>query len=271
MTDEQLIESWLHDRPANTRSAYKTDIAQFQAFLKGRSLARLTLEDMQAFSTQLQQRQLKDTTRRRKLNAVKSLYSFAVKQGYVPLSPAAAIRMPKTNPNLAGRILTPDAVKQLIEAAESDRDRLFLLLMYAVGARVSEICALTWRDFVRQANGKTQVTIVGKGGKARSVLVPESVWRQLQGLRGSNLFGGGRLFPFSRQSGHSLIKRAVENANLDPGISCHWLRHCHARHALDGGARIHVVRDTLGHSSIAVTNWYLESMPDESSSDYLAL
>jgi integrase/recombinase XerD len=63
----------------------------------------------------------------------------------------------------------------------------------------------------------------------------------------------------------------VRESSLNEKISAHWLRHAHARHAIEAGAPIHVVRDTLRHSSIAVTNAYLESFPDQSSADYLNL
>jgi integrase/recombinase XerD len=52
-------------------------------------------------------------------------------------------------------------------------------------------------------------------------------------------------------------------------VSCHWLRHAHASHALDRGAPIHLVQATLGHSSISTTGRYLHARPTESSSSYL--
>ncbi len=266
-SDDRLIESWLHDRPDNTQDSYGRDIAQFRAFVHPSALAEITLEAIQRYSTHLQERNLKNSTRKRKLNAVKSLFTFATQQAHIPFNVAAAIRLPKTNPNLAGRILTQEAVMALIKAGATERDRTFLLLMYAIGARVSEMCGLTWRDFTHRSNGIVQVTILGKGEKLRSVIVPPSVWEQLQLIRTSC----ERVFPFSRREAHNIIKRAVKSAGLDPKVSCHWVRHCHAIHAIANGAKIHVVRDTLGHSNISVTNWYLESMPDESSSDYLGL
>jgi integrase/recombinase XerD len=265
LTDDELIESWLHDRPHNTQDGYRRDIRQFRKLI-GKSLTTTTLEDIQRFSTYLQQADLKETTRRRKLNAVKSLFSFATRQAHTPANIAAAIRLPKTHHNLAGRILKRDETLRLIESGTTERDRLFLLLMYAIGARVSEMCALDWENFSEQSSGKIQVTIQGKGEKMRTVLVPLSVWVKLQSLQGES-----RLFPFTRQEAHSIIKEAVKRAGLNPKISCHWLRHCHARHAIEGGAKIQIVRDSLGHSSISVTNAYLESFPDESSSDFLAL
>jgi integrase/recombinase XerD len=68
---------------------------------------------------------------------------------------------------------------------------------------------------------------------------------------------------------HKIIKQAAAAAGLSEKISLHWLRHSHATHALSKGAPISLVRDSLGHSNISVTNVYLESNPNDGSSNYL--
>jgi integrase/recombinase XerD len=264
--DAEVIAAWLHDRPKSTIESYQIDTRQFFRVVD-KSLKDITLEDIQRFSTELQQRNLRESSRKRKLNAIKSLFTFAANQQYIPFNVAAAIRLPRTNESVAGRTLKKDDVMRLINSAATEQDHLFLLLMYAIGARVSETIAVTWDDFTEQGSGKIQITIRGKGDKVRSVLVPDSVWQQLQILRSDR----DKLFNLTRQQAHILIKQAVKNAGLNPKISCHFLRHSHCRHALDGGAKIQIVRDSMGHSSLQVTDRYLQSFPDESSSDFLGL
>jgi len=48
-------------------------------------------------------------------------------------------------------------------------------------------------------------------------------------------------------------------------ISPHWLRHAHASHAIDGGASLPEVQETLGHGNIATTSGYLHARPGSSS------
>ena len=48
-----------------------------------------------------------------------------------------------------------------------------------------------------------------------------------------------------------------------------WLRHVHASHAMDRGAPVHLVKETLGHANIATTGRYLHTRPTDSSSLYL--
>jgi integrase/recombinase XerD len=54
-------------------------------------------------------------------------------------------------------------------------------------------------------------------------------------------------------------------------VSPHWRRHSHASHALERGASVTLVRDTLGHSSLAITSLYTHAKPSESSALHLAV
>src|SRR6516162_7133172 len=69
-------------------------------------------------------------------------------------------------------------------AAPSKRDRVLLEVAYAGGLRVSELTALTWADVLPRDGDRVQLSILGKGGKVRQVLLPEIVSRALLSLRG---------------------------------------------------------------------------------------
>lgn len=263
-TDATVIEMWLHGRSKRTIESYQTDIKQFLEFVD-RPLIEVQLEQIQAFAKSLEKRGLKLTSQARKLNAVKSLFSFATSQQYLPIDVAAAVKTPKISTNYAGRILKREEMDLIIQSAATERDRLFLLITYAIALRASEACNLKWSDFTVRGDGKVQVTITGKGGKTASVIVPIKVWEQLQALESNT----DRIFPFNRRTAHNIIKKAVKNAGLSDKISMHWARHSLARHSLEAGCPIHVVRDTLRHSNLATTNFYVESFPDQSASDYL--
>src|SRR6185295_10555531 len=93
----------------------------------------------------------------------------------------------------------------LIRAAPSKRDRVLLEVIYAGGLRVSETVSLTWAD-VLPRDDRVQLSITGKGGKVRQVLLPEIVSRSLLSLRGDA--GDGDPLFRSRMGGH-LTERAV--------------------------------------------------------------
>jgi integrase/recombinase XerD len=77
--------------------------------------------------------------------------------------------------------------------------------------------------------------------------------------------------PLDASQAWRIVRAAAKAAGIDRIVSPHWLRHAHASHALDRGAKVTVVRDTLGHSSIAVTDRYAHARPGESSGLSLAV
>lgn len=281
--DRHLVTLWLHGKSPRTQEAYLRDINQFVDFID-RPLRRVKLEDLQRWSDELEQRGLADATRARKLAAVKSLFSFGHKIGYIVFNVGAAVSTPKVKDDLAERILPRHVVHRILAMAEKLRDAVLLRLFYSSGGRVSELAALRWKSAIERqdASGKTtgQVALHGKGDKVRNVLLSASTWSELERLRRQERdsgFGnphdpifrsrkGGHL---SRQQLWLIVKRAAERAGCPEAVSPHWLRHAHASHALDEGAPVHLVKETLGHKSLATTSRYTHARPDDSSSTYL--
>jgi integrase/recombinase XerD len=257
----------------HTRRAYAADAGRLLAFLN-KPLASTTLADLQRWREHLGQGSLKPSTRNRALTAIKSLLSFAQETGYLAFNVGAALKLEPDRDSLARRILDEPTVARLIDAAPEGRDRVLLRLLYASGIRVSELCGLKWEDAQpRQESG--QITVFGKGGKTRTVLLKHSVWQQLLLLKndagaGAPIFrsrkGGGPLDPSQVRR---IVYAAAAKARLEQKVSPHWMRHAHASHALDRSAPIHLVQATLGHASVSTTGRYLHARPTESSSFYL--
>lgn len=68
-----------------------------------------------------------------------------------------------------------------------------------------------------------------------------------------------------------IVKAGALGAGINPKVFCHWLRHAHASYALDRGAPIDLVQQTLGHASVATTGIYLHARPSDSSARYLGI
>ncbi|MEN6371749.1 MAG: tyrosine-type recombinase/integrase [Armatimonadota bacterium] len=210
------------------------------------------------------------------MSAVKSFLSFAYRIGYTPFNVGAPVKAPSVKNRLAERILSESDIQRIIALEPNTRNRVLLTLLYASGGRVSELCALTWKDTQERKDGG-QVTLYGKGGKTRAVLLSEPTWKTLQSIRidtdpESPIFvsrkGRGHL---DTSQVHRIVRAAARRAGIESNVSPHWFRHAHASHALDRGCPIHLVQATLGHASVATTGKYTHARPNESSSKYLAI
>jgi integrase/recombinase XerD len=289
-SDAQLVNLWLHGRSEHTQRAYRADAARFMSWV-GKSLHTVTLGDLQAFADTLTGAV---GSRSRVLASVKSLFAFGYRLGYLPFDTARVLRLPKRPDALAERILSEPQVVKLVAGMENARedvvnaddataqgkrlarrDEVLVKLLYVAGLRVSEVCGLSWRNCVERGDAG-QLTVFGKGGKTRVVLLPASLWSELVSLR--DAAGDDAPVFMSRKGGHldpSQVRRivygAAKNARLRSKVSPHWLRHAHASHAIDKGAPVSLVQQTLGHSSLATTGRYLHARPNDSSARYLAV
>ena len=266
----RLRRSWLSEQSPKTRTEYDRDFSRFLDWLDS-EFSSLTVEDLQEYRDDLLSTYARSTARR-KLAVVKSFLSYGTRVGAWSHDPGAAVSLPSASDTKAKRILSPEQVRAVIDAASEGRDRTLVLFLYVTGARASEAAGLTWDDCTERDEGG-QVRLVGKGEDYRSVRVPAPVWDALatMGTEGP-VFASQKGGPLSRQQIWRIVKRATSRAEGVPDdASTHWLRHAHASHALEGGASIELVRDTLGHRSIQTTTEYLHARPNESSSDYLSI
>ena len=268
--DATLVGLWLHGRSKHTIRVYRADLARFLAFV-GKPVAAVTLADLQAFADSLTGA---DSSRGRTLASVKSLLTFAAKLGAVPFNVGAALQRVRARDGLADRILTEAEVAKML-AVTKGRDHALVRLAYASGFRVSELVALTWKDLADASDGTMFLTGFGKGGKTRTVRVSAATAKVLNDLRGDALASaavfagrGGSLDPSQIWR---IIRAAACRAGIEKAVSPHFLRHAHASHALSRGAKLTTVRDTLGHSSIAVTDRYAHARPEDSSGLILAV
>jgi integrase/recombinase XerD len=282
--DDHLISLWLHGKSENTKEAYSRDVEQFRSFLDV-PIRSVTLQDLQDWDDYLADSYAR-STHKRKMATIKSLFSFAQRIGYLTFNVGGAVSTPKPKDRLAERILSEQEVQRILAMEDDLRNGVLLRLLYASGARVSEVTGLEWRSLQRRPDGakKTgQVTLFGKGDQTRTVLLSRDTWKALQELRreeSADGYGSPSDPVFRSRNGGALsrvqiwriVKSAAKQADIDVAekpVSPHWFRHAHASHALDRGAPTHLVKETLGHESLQTTSKYTHARPDESSSDYL--
>ncbi|MBE9171272.1 tyrosine-type recombinase/integrase [Pleurocapsales cyanobacterium LEGE 06147] len=273
-SDREIIRFWISQKARTTQKTYVTISRQFLEFA-GKELKAVMLEDILLWLESFQLRGASQNTINNKLAAIKSLFSFGVKTGYLSANPASMIKTPKAKDTLNERILIEEDVKKLIAAAKNERDRLILIMLYILGLRISELVGLNWTDFQPIKKKEVAVTILGKGSKTRTLLIGQLLWEQLQQLPRDDRCNAVFLSRFNnrldRHAIHRMIKDAAKRAGINLNTSAHWLRHSHSTHSLNHGAAVELLMKSLGHSSLAVTSRYLHVQPSECTSKFIEL
>ena len=271
-SDQHLVALWLAARPPSTERVYRPVAEGFLVALQGGSLRDLTAAQAIEWAEQLQGQ---PSTRARKVSTVKSLLTFAWRTGYSLHNVGRVLRCVKVPSKVAERILEEPEMRGLFEAASPGRDRAFLRLMYCTGARVSELCKLRWLDLAQPG----RMSVLGKGSKVRTLVVPQVVLDEVRALKPQGVQLDAPVFTSKRSPGEALgvrdareiVYRARRRAAQDRRVSPHWLRHSHATHALDHGAPIHLVQQSLGHANVSTTSIYLHVRPNQGSATYIKL
>jgi integrase/recombinase XerD len=267
--DVHLVQLWLAQRPETTRRVY-APVAE--EFLKGLTIRELDAAQLIAWSEALQG---EPSTRSRKVSTIKSLLTFAWRTGYTLHNVGRVLRCVPIPSKVAERILEEPEMALLFAGAPEGRDRTFLRLMYATGARVSELCKLRWVDFAQPG----RMTVLGKGAKKRTLLVPQAILTEVQRLKPAGTLPTAFVFvskrnptkPLDPRDAREIVYQAKRRSKLDRKASPHVLRHSHATHSLDHGCPIHILQQSMGHASVATTSVYLHVRPNKGSSTYIKI
>lgn len=261
---------------AHTLDAYRRDLDALTQWTQGQGITDvvgLHVEQLRAFIASEHRRGLSPKSLQRRLSACRSFYQWLLKHSRIAASPAAGLRAPKA-PRKLPQVLDVDEAVQLVELPTDVplgvRDRAILELFYSSGLRLSELCALRWRDL---DTTEGLVTVLGKGSKQRTVPVGShacgalEAWRkESQGARDKPIFPeGARDKPiFPGRGGGPITPRAVQirlqqlahRQGLFKRVHPHLLRHSFASHVLESSGDLRGVQELLGHADIATTQIY---------------
>jgi site-specific recombinase XerD len=157
-------------------------------------------------------------------------------------------------------VLSGDEVLRLLHAVETPKYRVLFATMYAAGLRVSEACHLRVDD-IDAARGVLHVRH-GKGDKERVTILSPTLlallrkhWRRERPPL-PYLFVGRTGKPMRRDFVSEVIQRAAATAGITKRVTPHVLRHTFATRVHEGGGRIEVIQELLGHASIETTRRY---------------
>ncbi|HUH53583.1 MAG TPA: site-specific tyrosine recombinase XerD [Microbacteriaceae bacterium] len=287
----------------NTILAYRRDLDAYELWLNTQNIEFLKDVDPELLSRYIQElnttKELSESSITRRFSSIRNMHRFLFDEGLIESYAGRGIRTPKS-PKRLPKAITIEQVEALLEAVKSNsltglRDSALLELLYASGARVSEITALDVDDVVagddrggsslNSADSLSKggfLRVTGKGSKQRIVpygkfagealaayLVRSRPVLVAKGKGTPALFVGARGARFSRQSVWLVLQEAAARAELETQISPHTLRHSFATHLLQGGADVRSVQELLGHSSVTTTQLYTKVTVDTLREHYL--
>lgn len=249
----------------NTLIAYRRDLEMFFQILHERCVAEISEareEDLIAFLAYLKGQHYATSSICRALVALRMFFRFLKREKVISHDVSQHLDTPKMW-QLIPDVLTVAEVDALLASPDPTtligaRDLAVLLVIYASGLRVSEVCGLNLQDLDDRV-----VRVKGKGGKERIVPIAvkavEAVDRYLQ-LRNegdqSALFVTEKGKRIDRVLVWKLVKHYAKCAQISKRISPHTLRHSFATHLLENGADLRVIQEMLGHANIATTDRY---------------
>jgi integrase/recombinase XerD len=260
-----------------TRLAYERDLERFKASLPaGTDPSAATSEQVRGFLARELARGLSARSVVRRLAALRSYFRFLVRERGRKDDPTARVDAPRTSRPLP-RVLGEGEVSAVLSldgghGARGLRDRLLLELLYATGARASEVASLTLADAgaaLASGDGARGLRVLGKGGRerllplgsrARALLeryLAEGRPRLARGPVRDELLLSRTGRPLDRRDVFRVVKSALARAGLAPSrASPHTFRHSFATHMVERGADLRVVQELLGHARVTTTEVY---------------
>lgn len=259
------------NKAENTIKQYSRHIKHFFSFLEEKNITEIeqvkTIH-LDLYASQWIKSKNKSSTRKNKMDAIKSLFKFLQTREYIEKNPTISTNeiQIKDVDRKEKFVLTPKESEKLMNAVtkyarNKSKAYLMMLLMLKCALRVNEVCELK----VSNIDMKTKtITIYGKRGKKRVIpLFPEMIdnyklYIKARKNESEYLFTSKNTeSPMKPRAIHDFVKSYVKKAKINKNIGPHALRRTAATRLLQSGARITSIQKFMGHSSVSTTEMYL--------------
>jgi integrase/recombinase XerD len=287
MTVAEAIESFLfhcrYERNLGPRTlnAYKIDLAQFAIQMDSSGVAdvfAIGKREIRSF-IQILYGHLAIKSVKRKIATVKSLFSYLEREDLLHNNPFRRMDVRVKEPKLLPRCIPIGGLHRLFSFLYAEKEELHLKMvrpsaysrvlreiavlemLFATGARVSEVCSLRAEDVDLN---DCSVRIRGKGARERRVYLTNAetirALHDYSAERGTMsaecpFFATRSGRRYSEQSVRSFLRKYGALAGLER-ITPHMIRHSVATLLLEEGVDIRYIQRLLGHSTIATTQLY---------------
>lgn len=257
---------------ANTVDAYRRDLRRFALWMQESGLedwSELNIQKLGEYLAYLATLDLAPASVARHVASLKMLFRFLVLDGRLDRNTAALLHRPSLWDRIP-HVLSDAQVAELLSAPQPTdrlwlRDRALLEMLYATGARASEVASLHLRDVHLD---ERFVRCIGKGNKERLVPFSQRAREALESYLSRErpaltahsltdcLFVSRTGREIDRVDIWKLVKKYGARLGIADKLSPHTLRHSFATHMLSAGVDLRVIQELLGHASIATTQHY---------------
>lgn len=263
----------------HTLIAYNTDLHQFEEFILTDAgsfvLQNLDSTDVRRWILSLMSKKISPSSVARKISSLNSYFNYCLRHDIIKSNPATGVILPKKGKRLPSFLRKEelDALFSNEKSADdypSLRDDLILEMLAGLGLRRSELVNLTDRniDFANKI-----IKVLGKRNKERIIPVYPKMLDKIKiyiNMRESTFPNSEKSFfltnrgkPIYDKFVYLLTKQRIGEVSTIEKKSPHTLRHTYATLMLNEGAELEVLRELLGHSSLAATQIYTHSSFEE--------
>jgi integrase/recombinase XerD len=252
---------------SNTLAAYRRDLEDYARFLaaRRRAPARARPHDVVEYLAKLRADGRAEATICRRFACLRTFHRFLAAEVLAKSDPTAALDAPRKWRTLP-HVPTKEEVQRLLAAVATDtprgrRDRALFEVLYATGARVSELLGARIRDYHADLG---LLKVHGKGSKERLVPVGRAAKEAIESHLADRPGIGADAPLVASLRGRRLTRDRVLRmlvdyaaaAGLRDTPSPHSFRHAFATHLLEGRADVRAVQELLGHASVTTTQLY---------------
>lgn len=296
-TINTLLPKWLFNVKKNEvkASSFEAYESIYRNYIKPYLIADLPISDLkslklQEFYNKLIKEKVSPSTVKKTHKLLRQFFNYAEKEGYIIKNPCINTTLPKKKNEISNIIserktkfqyFNEDEIKQLLELFKNTRYENIIKFALGTGMRKGEILGLQWQDidfknkeihvvhnlsYIANIdnNVRTYKTVLQTPKSENSVrIIPMSkkIYELLKSINKTSDF------VFSSRGSHFDIKwtekywlKTLKGTNLE-GKKFHDLRHTFATMLLLNGANLIQIKELLGHSSVKITEMYLDALP----------
>lgn len=227
----------------------------FPTKIDPKEFAPMDVDDYKAYA---RKRGLSASTVNYDIQIARAFFNWCIRQDAMTYNPAAKCRRLKQKEPVRTS-LSEESQRKVYQACLDDRERLLVGLALTTGLRVSSLVQLEKSEFDLDARIMNIPPEKLKNGKGLSLPIAATEVELIRALPEGNLWGSWAKTPVALSRRFTLILRRA-------GIGLNGLRTARrtvATTLLRNGVDVRLVRDLLGHSSIAITNKYATPATNE--------